>query len=257
VESQRGAGSRFTLRLGLAVADADAANSAAARPNSSRFTLPAGLRPVLIADDDALNRQIVAEVLNEAGIPSETVENGRVAAERLERRGARAYSALLLDIHMPELDGSELARRLRADERYLDLPLLAMTAAASGAERTGFLDSGMDDVIVKPVDPQELIATVSRWIGSASPATAADVGSTGHVVESAVRDPDADDLASYASLRQLLAHYDGDAGSHLERVRDRIEAMLGAACVRRLSERIAVYDFEAALMLLPEQPPAR
>jgi signal transduction histidine kinase len=259
VESRRGTGSRFTFRLGLAIADADAGTvgAAPARPSSDRFTLPAGLRPVLIAADDALNRQIVAELLHEAGIPSEAVENGRAAAERLERRGARAYSALLLDIHMPELDGSDLARRLRADERYLDLPLLAMTAAASGAERTGFLDSGMDDVIVKPVDPQELIATVSRWIGSVSRAAPADRGAIHEKAAPGARDPDADDLASYVALRHLLARYDGEAGSHLERVRDRIEAMLGAACAQRLSERIAVYDFEAALMLLPEQPPAR
>jgi two-component system sensor histidine kinase/response regulator len=254
VESRAGRGSRFTLRLALEVADD--APSAMPRPATSAFALPAGLRPVLIADDDALNRQIVAELLRDAGIPSEAVENGRLAAEALQRNGARAYSALLLDVHMPELDGSGLARQLRADERYADLPLLAMTAAASGAERTGFLDSGMDDVIVKPVDPHELIATVARWIGSAARAPDADIPPATRSDDPTIA-ASADDRASCATLRGMLARYDGEAGSFLERERVRIESSLGADTTRRLAERIAVYDFESALLLIPEtEPPA-
>ena len=93
----------------------------------------------------------------------EIVGNGRLAVDAVIARSS-AYAAVLMDIQMPEMDGLEATRRIRAQLGDRRLPIIAMTAHAMDAERQRCFDAGMDDHISKPIDPDQLVRVLNRWI---------------------------------------------------------------------------------------------
>ncbi|MEO8353405.1 MAG: response regulator, partial [Chthoniobacteraceae bacterium] len=118
---------------------------------------------ILLAEDNEINQQIAVELLEGVGAIVEVVDNGRRAVERLvETASAPIFDLLLTDIQMPEMDGYQAAARIRADERLARLPIIAMTAHATMEERQRCLDAGMNDHVSKPIDPENLFATVGR-----------------------------------------------------------------------------------------------
>jgi two-component system sensor histidine kinase/response regulator len=117
---------------------------------------------VLLAEDNEINQQIAIELLTSAGVDVIVAGNGREAVEMLTQGGSR-YDIVLMDIQMPEMDGYEAARRIRADERFADLPILAMTAHAFVEERQKAMEAGMNDHISKPIDPQAMFETLRRY----------------------------------------------------------------------------------------------
>ena len=117
-----------------------------------------GLR-VLVADDNELNLDVARELLESAGASVRLARNGLQVLERLEETD---FDALLLDVQMPELDGIETVRRLRADPRHARLPVIAMTALAMAEDREHSLQAGMSDHLCKPIDREELFATLLR-----------------------------------------------------------------------------------------------
>ena len=121
-----------------------------------------GLR-VLLVDDDVINQQIARELMRVAGITADVAANGRTALERLSAVGPGHYHLILLDVQMPEMDGHELARLIRADQRFRELPIIAMTAHAMPADRARCLASGMNDHVSKPINPRELYEAIRRW----------------------------------------------------------------------------------------------
>ena len=116
---------------------------------------------VLLAEDSALNRQVALEFLAEIGVQADVAVNG---AEAIERVHAGSYDLVLMDIQMPELDGISATRTLRADPRYAELPIIAMTAHAMSTDRDLSLAAGMNDHLTKPVDPEQLHAALARWL---------------------------------------------------------------------------------------------
>ncbi len=122
----------------------------------------AGLR-ILLVEDHAVNRELAEEILSQAGVRVETALNGLEALERLRAPGR--YDAVLMDCHMPVMDGFEATRLVRADARFTDLPILAMTAGALASDRDRCLAAGMNDFIPKPIDVAELHARLARWTG--------------------------------------------------------------------------------------------
>ena len=134
-------------------------------PSLQRVSLP-GVR-VLLVEDNAINQQVAREFLLRAGIKVVTASNGREALDWLERE---SFDAVLMDVHMPEMDGLEATRRIRADSRWQALPVLAMTAAVLPEDREACLAAGMNECIAKPIESTALIGALVRWTGS--PATA-------------------------------------------------------------------------------------
>jgi two-component system sensor histidine kinase/response regulator len=122
---------------------------------------------VLLAEDQALNRQIVAELLTPLGIDVDHAENGRQAVEILEAAPAGRHDLVLMDIQMPEMDGLTAARLLRAQPRFAALPIIALTAHTLSHERTETLASGMNDHLGKPFNPQRLYEILHRWLPAA------------------------------------------------------------------------------------------
>ncbi len=128
----------------------------------------AGLR-VLLVEDIPTNQLVAQELLESLGLTVTVANNGREAVEEL-KRNRRGYDLVLMDIQMPEMDGLEATRRLRADPLISPkLPIIAMTAHALDEERARCAAAGMNDFITKPIDPDLLQRTLHRWQPAASP----------------------------------------------------------------------------------------
>jgi signal transduction histidine kinase/CheY-like chemotaxis protein/HPt (histidine-containing phosphotransfer) domain-containing protein len=116
---------------------------------------------ILLVEDNTINQEVALEWLHIAGLQTAVASNGKEALEYLEKN---VPDAVLMDIQMPEMDGMEATRRIRADKRYADLPVIAMTAHALKGDREKCLEAGMNDHITKPIDPQHLFATLAHWL---------------------------------------------------------------------------------------------
>jgi two-component system sensor histidine kinase/response regulator len=125
--------------------------------------IPAHLagRRVLLVDDNAINRELATELLADIGITVEIAENGLVGVTRAT---TEAFDLVLMDIQMPEMNGTTATRLIRAKERLRDLPIIAMTANAMSGDREKSLAAGMNDHITKPINPTKLAETLSHWL---------------------------------------------------------------------------------------------
>ncbi|MEX0172780.1 HAMP domain-containing protein [Streptomyces sp. LMG1-1-1.1] len=119
-------------------------------------------RTVLAVDDDARNLYALSGILELHGITVLHAENGRKGIETLLANPAVAL--VLMDVMMPEMDGYTATARIRELPQYADLPVIAVTAKAMPGDREKSLASGASDYVTKPVDADELIACVSRWL---------------------------------------------------------------------------------------------
>jgi len=126
---------------------------------------------LLLIDDDARLTEMVGDYLRQAGFEVECA--GSLAAGR-ERLRHAAYEALVLDLMLPDGDGLQLTRELRADARTRRLPLLMLTARGEPMDRIVGLEVGADDYLPKPFEPRELLARIKALLRRASPEPASD-----------------------------------------------------------------------------------
>jgi DNA-binding response OmpR family regulator len=126
---------------------------------------------LLLIDDDARLTAMVGDYLRQAGYEIETA--GSLAAGR-QRLAGSAYDALVLDLMLPDGDGLELTRELRADGRTRRLPLLMLTARGEPMDRILGLEIGADDYLPKPFEPRELLARVKALLRRAAPDAGSD-----------------------------------------------------------------------------------
>ncbi len=125
---------------------------------------------LLLAEDNEINQQIAIELLEGAGAQVRVAQNGREAVD-IVASGA-SFDAVLMDLQMPVMGGLEATRLIRADARFQDLPIIAMTAHAMVEERDRCIAAGMVDHITKPLDPPAMFKSLLRWV-RARPADAA------------------------------------------------------------------------------------
>jgi CheY-like chemotaxis protein len=116
---------------------------------------------ILVAEDHPLNRRVIAIVLEQAGLRFRYAEDGQAA---LEAVADGDFDVVLMDVHMPRLDGLEATRRIRAlaDPARRDIPIIAVTANASLGEIEACREAGMDAVVGKPISAMELLSTIAR-----------------------------------------------------------------------------------------------
>jgi hypothetical protein len=119
-------------------------------------------RKVLIADDDVRNVFALASVLERHGVEVLFAENGLEAIAALE--ASPGVDLVLMDIMMPELDGYEATRRIRADKRFAKLPIISLTAKAMKGDREKSIESGASDYITKPVETDQLLSLMRVWL---------------------------------------------------------------------------------------------
>jgi two-component system sensor histidine kinase/response regulator len=124
---------------------------------------------ILLAEDNEINQQIATELLEGAGATVRVVNNGCEAVDLLSKGPpSPGFDVVLMDLQMPEMDGYQATAKLRAVPRFRALPIIAMTAHATIEERQRCLDAGMNDHISKPIEPEALFETVSRYIRQAA-----------------------------------------------------------------------------------------
>ena len=116
---------------------------------------------ILLVEDNEFNQQIATELLTEAGFKVDVAENGLKSIEMLDKR---PYDIVLMDMQMPVMDGTTATREIRKDERFKDLPILAMTANVMEADIEKCREAGMWDHIGKPIDPDELFGKLLKWM---------------------------------------------------------------------------------------------
>jgi signal transduction histidine kinase/CheY-like chemotaxis protein/HAMP domain-containing protein len=138
-------------------------------PPATRRAAPPGAggfdaQKVLIVDDDVRNIYALATVLEGAGLQVVFAENGRDGIEVLKK--TPDIGILLLDVMMPEMDGYETMRRIRAMPEHAALPILALTAKAMKGDREKCLTAGASDYVTKPVDPDQLLSLMRVWLYS-------------------------------------------------------------------------------------------
>ena len=152
----------------LFAADVSRIKSPSERPASARPTRRA-LR-VLIAEDNLVNRKLVTKLLQKRGHKIKAVEDGRAAVEAVDASGPAPFDVVLMDLQMPAMSGFEATQAIRDREgaRGVRLPIIALTAHAMQGDRERCLDAGMDGYLSKPINVDELIATVEQ-AGSEGP----------------------------------------------------------------------------------------
>jgi PAS domain S-box-containing protein len=153
VESEEGRGSTFRLTFKAAEAAPAARSAHEARIEPVRKSLM-GMR-VLLTDDNAINRQVIKLFLAPQGCDVVEATNGK---EALDKIATAEFDLVLLDVHMPVMDGKEAIQRLRANPKWAQLPVIALTADAMSGDRERYLALGMTDYVSKPVDQRELVA---------------------------------------------------------------------------------------------------
>jgi len=156
------------LRISATSREAPDSNATVTQ-SDSRFE---GLR-ILLVEDNHINQQIAAELMIEAGIIVDVADNGRIAIDKLNL--GNPYDIVLMDLQMPEMDGYAATTVIRSYPEWLDLPIIAMTAHAMNEERQRCLDTGMNDHIAKPIDPDDFFATLGRWCGHRMPGYQVDI----------------------------------------------------------------------------------
>jgi signal transduction histidine kinase/CheY-like chemotaxis protein len=157
VESQPGLGSDFWFTARLALASAPVA----AQERQATDVKLSGIR-ILLAEDNLFNQQVAAEILELAGAVVTVANNGREALALLRRE---AFDCILMDMRMPEMDGLEATRTLRADPVLKEQLVIALTANASLEDRRHCLDAGMDDYLAKPIAPHKLYDMLASRLG--------------------------------------------------------------------------------------------
>ncbi len=117
---------------------------------------------ILLTEDNELNQEIAATILEEQGFLVDLANDGTAAVEKMERAPAGYYDLILMDIQMPRMDGYEATRRIRSlsDQEKARVPIFAMTANAFEEDRQKALDAGLDGHIVKPIDIAALMAVL-------------------------------------------------------------------------------------------------
>jgi signal transduction histidine kinase/CheY-like chemotaxis protein/HPt (histidine-containing phosphotransfer) domain-containing protein len=188
---------------------------------------------VLLAEDNEANQMVAFELLSRLGIELDLADNGRIAVDKV-RESAGRYAAVLMDMQMPELDGLDAARILRADPAFRDLPIIAMTANAMKQDLDACLAAGMNDHVTKPIDRKVLLATLRKWLHR-------DVDQTGKQAAAAPPTPEppavppalegvnvSDTLArlglEFGSLRRMLIRFADGQRKTLEDLRGAVTA---------------------------------
>ncbi|WP_410499993.1 PAS domain S-box protein [Chitinibacter sp. S2-10] len=173
VESEFGKGSTFWFiaRLNKLTPAMQAQFVASQSPRGEDELAVLRGKNILLVEDNDLNQEIASELLSELGVELDIADNGAIA---IELTGQRVYDLILMDMQMPVMDGLTATGQIRLDERYRDVPIVAMTANAMSSDKERCLAAGMNDHLAKPFESVALRQILLKWLaGSAAPEVSA------------------------------------------------------------------------------------
>ena len=189
---------------------------------------------VLLAEDNIVNQRLATRLLEKEGHEVSIAANGHEALEAIAKR---AFDLVLMDVQMPDMDGFEATRAIRAGERSLGghLPIIAMTAHVMKGDRERCLDAGMDDYVAKPVQREVLLATIDRVLGRST-------GQASEATDGEICDADAlrARVPDEAILAEVIALFLQECPRMLSDVREAVERGDGARI------RSAAHTFKGA-----------
>jgi signal transduction histidine kinase/DNA-binding NarL/FixJ family response regulator len=203
LDSVKGKGSSFWFTAVLGVAEVTAASGAQQAPVAIDANDVLRQMRVLVAEDNEANRLVAKIMLDKLGCQTEIVENGEEAVVRLADQD---FDVVLMDCHMPVMDGFEATRMVRRSEgkSHIHRTIIAITANALQGEKDNCLEVGMDDFLAKPVMLEDLAAILRRW----SPRNRAGNHHTPEKEERPVRQPQHLDQTRLGHLRELGDKHD-------------------------------------------------
>ncbi|MBI5255567.1 MAG: response regulator [Burkholderiales bacterium] len=174
VSSRPGQGSEFSFTVRVGLVDAAERPAAVAPPSAPQALDRLRGRRVLLIEDNELNQLVAAELLRgDAGMAVAVAGTG---AEALQYLQDHAVDLVLTDVQMPDMDGLEVTRRIRANPALAALPVVAMTANASLRDRERCLAAGMNDHLTKPFDPEDLFRVLAMALGGPAGAAPGHAG---------------------------------------------------------------------------------
>jgi CheY-like chemotaxis protein len=122
-------------------------------------------RNILVVEDNDMNMQLVEFLLEEGGYRIVKATSGEEALAITRNGAGTAPDLILMDIHLPGMDGLSVVRAIKSDERTARIPILALTAHAMRGDKDRFLEAGCDGYISKPIDVKTFIASIERYLG--------------------------------------------------------------------------------------------
>lgn len=166
VESELGKGSRFTVTFPWNESLTYTKNPAeplpaVVEPETASPTPAQSVEPILLVEDNAANILLLEDYLQDHGFPVALARNGFEAIDQAEKLNP---SLILMDIQLPEMDGLEVIRRLRANPRFTSTPIIALTALAMRGDRERCLEAGADDYMSKPIRLKELLKVITNLL---------------------------------------------------------------------------------------------
>ena len=218
---------------------------------------------ILVADDNETNHLVARSILEKMGFNCAEASNGKVALEMVQ---TGKYDLVLMDCRMPVMDGYEATKAIRQlPGKIKDIPVLALTAGAMQGDRDKCLAAGMSDYLAKPIDPQQLIELVEKWLASslqqlsAAPASSDPAASEGEQTEIMVYNRrlfKERAMGSEALMKKLLASFFNNLGKTLERLQqahrsnDLEEICLCAHTLKGTAGTMAAQTMEQAALAL-------
>ncbi len=166
VESTPGRGSRFWFEVPLARVPETLPAKTSPQPPPANALRLAG-RHFLVVDDSTINREVVERFLKKEGAEVIAAADGQQAIQTLSLRPA--FDAVLMDIRMPVMDGLTAASKIREELGLRDLPIIALTAGVMAEEQAAIRAAGFNDFLAKPIDLEQLITCLQRWVESRPP----------------------------------------------------------------------------------------
>jgi CheY-like chemotaxis protein len=241
VQSTPGQGSTFRFHATLQrVNDADLPSvqmPSGATPDLAGMAAPIRGAHILVVDDNATNHVVTQAMLDNMGLRASTAMSGR---EAIDAAGQERFDAVLMDLQMPEMDGFEATRQIRARLGAACPPIIALSSSVMLQDRAASLQAGMVEHLGRPVSPENLLATLLHWIVPARPAS-----------DAAVAPVDRQRLdVLLVELQQLLAQNRLAAKRVNEDVQQLLDKTVLASAFRPVSVAVRNLKFNDALAAL-------